>query len=71
MSFGGALLTEEELMQIAEMQDMSADEIVKNAGADFDAWCAAHAEEVETLDMLERIDLYAVDAAWHSRETAV
>lgn len=51
------------------MQDMPADEIAQKAGADFDAWCAAHEEEFETLDMLERIDLYVVDCAWHSRNS--
>lgn len=44
-------------------------EVVRLAGEDFDAWCRAHEEQVGDLDMLEQIEIYSKDSAWHSRET--
>jgi len=55
-----------------ELQDAmahSADDIMRAAGKDFDAWREAHEEQVGHLDMLEQIEIYSADAAWHSRET--
>ena len=53
-----------------ELQDAlscSADAIAKEAGEDFDAWRIAHDDDVGELDLLEQIEIYANDCAWHSR----
>lgn len=56
-----------------ELQDAlvhSADDIVEEAGKDFDAWREAHEDEVGDLDLLEQIEIYSNDCAWHSKQAA-
>lgn len=52
--------------QLQDALAHTADDIMRQAGEDFDAWRSAHEEEIGNLDMLEQIEIYAADAAWHS-----
>lgn len=48
---------------------ITGEEIAARAWEAFDAWCAAHDDEIADMDLLERIEVYSNDCAWHSRET--
>lgn len=48
----------------------SSNEIIRQAGEDFDAWRATHEDEVGEMDLLEQIEIYSADSAWHSRATS-
>lgn len=51
------------------MSEITADGIYQQASEDFDAWLSVHEEEVGHLGMLEQIEIYSNDSAWHSRES--
>ncbi len=56
--------------QLQDSLGASADDIMREAGEDFDAWRAAHEDEVGEMDLLEQIEIYSADSAWHSRSAS-
>ncbi len=49
---------------------ITVEKLWEEAEKDFDAWREAHEEQVGDMDLLEQIELYSKDCAWHSREDA-
>lgn len=46
-------------------EESTGEDIGRLAEADFDAWCRDNMMEIEGIDLLQALDMYASDSEWH------